>query len=145
VKAFNKDYDRAQFTGGNMAEGNMCDVLVVEDEPDTLRLAQKILENEHFIVKTAANGEDALQLIKRRGLMPRLILLDLMMPKGNGWFVLETLRKDEKYNKVKIIIFSVKAFNKDYDRAKALGADGYLTKPFSSDKLVEYLRDKLKS
>jgi CheY-like chemotaxis protein len=128
-----------------MAVENTCDVLVVEDEPDTLRLAQKILEKVHFVVKTAVNGEEALQLIKKRGLMPRLILLDLMMPNGNGWFVLETLRKDEKYNKVKIIIFSVKAFNKDYDRAKALGADGYLTKPFGSDKLVEYLKDKLKS
>jgi CheY-like chemotaxis protein len=128
-----------------MAAENTCDVLVVEDEPDTLRLAQKILEMENFVVKTAVNGDDALQLIKKRGLMPRLILLDLMMPKSDGWFVLETLKKDEKYKKIKIIIFSVKAFNKDYDRAKALGADGYLTKPFSGDKLVEHLRDKLKA
>jgi CheY-like chemotaxis protein len=128
-----------------MAAENTCDVLVVEDEPDTLRLAQKILEMENFNVKTAVNGDDALQLIKKRGLMPRLILLDLMMPKSDGWFVLETLKKDEKYKKIKIIIFSVKAFNKDYDRAKALGADGYLTKPFSGDKLVEHLRDKLKA
>ncbi len=128
-----------------MAAENTCDVLVVEDEPDTLRLAQKILEMENFNVKTAVNGDDALQLIKKRGLMPRLILLDLMMPKMDGWFVLETLKKDEKYKKIKIIIFSVKAFNKDYDRAKALGADGYLTKPFSGDKLVEHLREKLKT
>ncbi len=128
-----------------MASENTCDVLVVEDEPDTLRLAQKILEMANFSVKTAVNGDDALQLIKKRGLMPRLILLDLMMPKSDGWFVLETLKKDEKYKKIKIIIFSVKAFNKDYDRAKALGADGYLTKPFSGDGLVERLREKLKS
>ncbi len=128
-----------------MAAENTCDVLVVEDEPDTLRLAQKILEMENFNVKTAVNGDDALQLIKKRGLMPRLILLDLMMPKMDGWFVLETLKKDEKKKKIKIIIFSVKAFNKDYDRAKALGADGYLTKPFSGDKLVEHLREKLKT
>ncbi len=126
-----------------MASENTCDVLVVEDEPDTLRLAQKVLEMANFSVRTAVNGDDALQLIKKRGLMPRLILLDLMMPKSDGWFVLETLKKDEKYKKIKIVIFSVKAFNKDYDRAKALGADGYLTKPFSGDNLVEQLRKKL--
>ncbi len=128
-----------------MAAENTCDVLVVEDEPDTLRLAQKVLEMANFSVRTAVNGDDALQLIKKRGLMPRLILLDLMMPKSDGWFVLETLKKDEKYKKIKIVIFSVKAFNKDYDRARNLGADGYLTKPFSGDNLVEQLRKKLTS
>ncbi len=128
-----------------MATENTCDILVVEDEPDTLRLAQKVLEMADFSVKTAVNGDDALQLIKKRGLMPRLILLDLMMPKSDGWFVLETLKKDEKYKKIKIVIFSVKAFNKDYERAKQLGADGYLTKPFSGDNLVEQLRKKLSS
>ncbi len=128
-----------------MAAENTCDVLVVEDEPDTLRLAQKVLEMANFTVRTAGNGDDALQLIKKRGLMPRLILLDLMMPKADGWFVLETLKKDEKYKKIKIVIFSVKAFTKDYERAKSLGADGYLTKPFSGDNLVEQLRKKLAS
>jgi CheY-like chemotaxis protein len=128
-----------------MSAEPLCDVLVVDDEPDTLRLAQKILEMENFTVRTAINGEEALQLIKKRGVIPRLILLDLMMPKSDGWFVLETLKKDEKYKKIKIVLFTVKAFTKDFERAKALGAEGYITKPFSGDKLVENIRERLKS
>src|SRR4030042_5176335 len=104
-----------------MSSEPSCDIIVVDDEPDTLRLAQKILEMENFTVKTAVNGEDALQLIKKRGVIPRLMLLDIMMPKSDGWTVLETLKKDEKYKKIKIVLFTVKAFTKDIDRAKALG------------------------
>ncbi|OLS12407.1 MAG: response regulator receiver protein [Promethearchaeota archaeon CR_4] len=128
-----------------MSSEPSCDIIVVDDEPDTLRLAQKILEMENFTVKTAVNGEDALQLIKKRGVIPRLMLLDIMMPKSDGWTVLETLKKDEKYKKIKIVLFTVKAFTKDIDRAKALGADGYITKPFSGDKLIENIRERLKS
>jgi len=128
-----------------MSAEPLCDVLVVDDEPDTLHLAQKILEKENFTVRTAANGEEALQLIKKRGVIPRLMLLDIMMPRGDGWFVLETLKKDEKYKKIIFILFTVKGFTKDFERAKALGADGYITKPFSGDGLVENIRERLKS
>ena len=122
-----------------------CDILVVDDEHDTFYIAQKILEKENFTVRTAANGEEALQLIKKRGVIPRLMLLDIMMPRGDGWFVLETLKKDEKYKKIIIVLFTVKGFMKDIERAKALGADGYITKPFTADKLVENVRERLKS
>jgi DNA-binding response OmpR family regulator len=119
------------------------DVLVVDDEPDTLLLAQKILEMENFTVKTAPNGEEALRLIKKRGVIPRLMLLDVMMPKQDGFSVLQTLKSDDKYKSIIIILFTVKTFTKDIEHAKELGADGYIVKPFSGDKLIEQIKEKL--
>lgn len=121
------------------------DIFVVDNDPDTLLLVQRILEMENYSVKTAQNGEEALRLIKKRGVFPRLILLDVMMPKMDGFSVLQILKSDEKYATIKVVLFTVKAFTKDYDRAKELGADGYITKPFSGDKLIEYIREKLES
>jgi len=119
------------------------DVLVVDDEPDTLLIAQKRLEMENFTVKTAPNGEEALRLIKKRGVIPRLILLDVMMPKQDGFSVLQTLKSDEKYKDIIVILFTVKAFAKDYERAKELGADGYIVKPFSGDNLIKQIKEKM--
>ncbi|OLS14433.1 MAG: response regulator receiver protein [Promethearchaeota archaeon CR_4] len=121
-----------------------CDVLVVDDEIDTLFLARKILEKNNYTVKTATNGMEALGMIRKGTALPRLILLDLMMPKGDGWYVLETLKKNEELKSIKVIIFTVKSFTKDIDKAKALGADNYLTKPFRAEKLVEFVRERLK-
>ncbi|OLS14434.1 MAG: response regulator receiver protein [Promethearchaeota archaeon CR_4] len=121
-----------------------CDVLVVDDEPDTLLLARRILEMDKYTVKTAANGMEALDMIRKGIALPRLILLDIMMPKGDGWYVLEALKKDEHLKTIKVTIFTVKAFTKDYDKAKALGADSYITKPFRGEKLLEHIREKLK-
>ncbi len=126
-----------------MLEAPNCDVLVVDDEPDTLLLARKLLELEKFKVKTANNGEEALELISKRKVFPRLVLLDIMMPKGDGWYVLEALKHDEALKSIKVIIFTVKAFTKDSERAKSMGADGYLTKPFRGEKLLQYVREKL--
>jgi len=75
--------------------------------------------------------------------IPRLMLLDVMMPKQDGFSVLQTLKADEKYKDIIVILFTVKAFTKDYERAKELGADGYIVKPFSGDKLIEQIREKL--
>ncbi len=122
-----------------------CDVLVVDDEPDTLLLARKLLELEKFTVQTATNGEKALELLVSRKVMPRLMLLDIMMPNGDGWYVLESLKRDEKLKAIKVVIFTVKAFAKDSERAKAMGAEGYITKPFRGEKLIQYVREKLNS
>jgi two-component system sensor histidine kinase ChiS len=120
-----------------------CDVFVVDDEPDTVLLAKKLLELGKFKVQTATSGEEALDLISKRKVFPRLILLDIMMPNGDGWFVLEKLKRDEALKSIKVIIFTVKQFTKDSERAKSLGADGYITKPFRGEKLLQYVREKI--
>ncbi len=120
-----------------------CDVLVVDDERDTLLLARKLLELEKFTVKTATNGEEAIELLSQHRIFPRLILLDIMMPKGDGWYVLEALQRNEAFKSIKVVIFTVKAPTKDSERAKSLGAIGYITKPFRGERLVGYVREKL--
>lgn len=120
-----------------------CDVLVVDDERDTLLLARKLLELEKYTVKTATNGEEALELLTKHGVIPRLILLDIMMPKGDGWYVLEALQQNDLLKGIKVVIFTVKAPTKDSERAKSLGAIGYITKPFRGEKLIGYVREKL--
>ncbi len=124
-------------------EAPNCDVMVVDDERDTLLLARKLLELEKFTVKTATNGEEAIELLSKQRIFPRLILLDIMMPKGDGWYVLETLQQNEMYKGIKVVIFTVKAPTRDSERAKALGAVGYITKPFKGETLIHYIREKL--
>ncbi len=126
-----------------MIDAPTCDVLVVDDERDTLLLARKLLELEKFKVKTASNGEEALELLSKNGVIPRLILLDIMMPKGDGWYVLEALQHNESYKRIKVVIFTVKAPTRDSERAKALGAVGYITKPFKGETLIQYIKEKL--
>jgi CheY-like chemotaxis protein len=120
-----------------------CDVFVVDDEPDTVLLAKKLLELGKFKVQTATSGEEALDLISKHKVIPRLILLDIMMPNGDGWSVLEALKRKEAFKSIKVIIFTVKQFTKDSERAKSLGADGYITKPFRGEKLLQYVREKI--
>ncbi|HMF31843.1 MAG TPA: response regulator [Candidatus Lokiarchaeia archaeon] len=120
-----------------------CDVLVVDDELDTCMLARKILELENFSVLTAINGEEALQLVQEQGIIPRVILLDLLLPPSGGFTVLETLKGDERFQSIKIIIFTAKNLSADIERAKELGADGYITKPFSGEGLVRKIREKM--
>jgi CheY-like chemotaxis protein len=120
-----------------------CDVLVVDDETDTVFLAQRILERENFTVMTASNGEEALQLIQEQNLFPRLILLDIQMPRVDGLKVLETLRADDRFDGIIILIFTIRNVTKDAELAKQLGADGYITKPFKAASLVKTIREKL--
>ena len=109
----------AQMTGVSPIESNV-DVLVVDDETRHPALNPKNSELENFSVKTAQDGEEALRLIKKRGVFPRLILLDVMMPKMDGFSVLQILKSDEKYASIKVVLFTVKSFTKDYDRARSL-------------------------
>jgi CheY-like chemotaxis protein len=118
-------------------------ILVVDDEPDTVRLTKKILENENFEVKTSFNGNDALKLIERIFNDIDLILLDIMMPGKSGFSVLEELKNDERFKKIPVICFTIKNFNEDVQKAKKLGAIGYLTKPFAGKDLIKYIKEKL--
>jgi len=107
-------------------------ILIVDDEPRNLRILEKILE-QHELEK-AVDGEQALQLLDE--FKPELILLDGMMPGMSGIDVCEKLKMDEKYQHIKIIIVSGKASEVDFKEAAEVGADGYVTKPFTVDELL---------
>ncbi len=108
-------------------------VLVAEDEPHLLRLVQFRLEREGYDVVTATDGQSALESVYER--RPDLCLLDVVMPRRSGWEVLTELRGDERSRDLKVIMLTARATDADIATGMRLGADDYLTKPFSPQDL----------
>ena len=109
-------------------------VLVVDDEPDIVALVAYHLAKAGFRISTATTGEDALEQAKRD--MPSLVVLDLMLPGISGFEVLESLRRNASTQQVGVLMLTAKTEEPDRVRGLTLGADDYLTKPFSSAELV---------
>jgi two-component system response regulator VicR len=116
-------------------------ILIVDDEPDLLLTMRVILESEGFAPSLAADGETALRRIDEE--QPDVVLLDIMMPVLDGWFVLAELAG--RQSRPKVIVCSAKSSPVDMTRAKDLGADEYVTKPFEPDHLIRVIRDMLQS
>jgi DNA-binding response OmpR family regulator len=116
-------------------------VLIVDDEPDVLLTLRMILEAEGFDPALAADGETALRRIDDES--PDLVVLDIMMPVLDGWFVLAELAG--RQSRPKVVVCSAKSSPVDMTRAKDLGADEYVTKPFEPDHLIHVIRDMLQS
>ena len=104
----------------------MAKILFIEDEPALQHATTQILSEEGYTPLTALDGETGLQLAKKE--LPDLILLDLVMPRKNGFEVLEELKKDPKTAAIPVIILSNLEGNADIERALALGATTYLVK-----------------
>ena len=108
-------------------------VLVADDEPHLLRLVKFRLEREGYEVLTAADGEAALKAVREE--KPDLCVLDVMMPKRSGFDVLREMRADESCANIKVIMLTARAQDRDVDVGFSLGADDYITKPFSPQEL----------
>ena len=113
-------------------------VLVVDDDAVIRQLICVNLELEGYDVHTAEDGEDA--LAKVREVDPKVITLDIMMPRLDGWETAERLRNDPATAHIKVILLSARAQEADLRRGKGIGVDMYLTKPFDPDELVEAVR-----
>ncbi|MCA0377397.1 MAG: response regulator transcription factor [Gemmatimonadetes bacterium] len=109
-------------------------ILVVDDEPDIVALVAYHLAKAGFRVATASSGQEALELARRE--RPSLIVLDLMLPGLSGFDVLEQLRADEQTREVAVLMLTARREEPDRIRGLSLGADDYLTKPFSPAELV---------
>ena len=109
-------------------------VLVVDDEPDIVALVAYHLARAGYRVSTAASGADALDVTRRE--RPSLVVLDLMLPDLSGYEVLEQLRADEATRGVAVLMLTARREEADRIRGLSLGADDYLTKPFSPQELV---------
>ena len=118
-------------------------ILIVDDEPDIVNLTEKFLKLGNFETITCGNGRDALEIIEERYEKIALVLLDIMMPGTSGYSVLKTIKENEKFKHILVVLFTVKSFNEDIQKGKKLGADGYLTKPFSGKELLKYVQEKL--
>ena len=122
-----------------MATGAAGPILVVEDDQDIRETIATVLGEEGYAVVVAANGAEAIEILRRDGAQrPRFILLDLMMPVMNGWELNELLRKDVDLSMIPVVVLSGDATVTD--RADDLGAAAVLRKPVSLAKLLEVVR-----
>ena len=112
----------------------MSKILVVDDEPDAIELIKFNLKAAGYEIITAADGEEALK--KARASLPDLIILDLMLPEVDGLEVCKILRRDTRVSATPIIMLTAKAAEIDRVLGLELGADDYVTKPFSPRELV---------
>ena len=116
-------------------------ILVVDDEEVTTELAKKFLEKHGFIVSCAYDGEEALKLAHSEN--PDLILLDVMLPRIDGFEVCKRLKKEEQFKKIPILMFTAKGLSRDIEKGQEVGADEYIIKPFSGKALVATIRKHL--
>lgn len=118
-------------------------ILVVDDEPDAVELIAFNLKGAGYDVVSAADGEEALK--KARALLPALVILDLMLPEVDGLEVCKILRRDQNTSGIPIIMLTAKAGEIDRVLGLELGADDYVTKPFSPRELVLRVKRLLRS
>ena len=116
-------------------------VLIVDDEPNIVLSLEFLMNKAGFDVAVARDGEEALAQVAAFG--PDLVLLDIMMPKKSGYEVCEILRSDPARAGMKIVMLSAKGRDTEVAKGLALGADAYMTKPFSTRELVDKVRNLL--
>jgi DNA-binding response OmpR family regulator len=109
-------------------------ILIVEDEPGVSVAIQFLMEQQGHNVLIAERGEDALDLVYKY--KPDLVLLDIMLPGISGWEVCEIIRLNPDYRNVKIVFLTARNTEVETAKGLALGADAYITKPFSNDRLI---------
>jgi two-component system, OmpR family, alkaline phosphatase synthesis response regulator PhoP len=120
----------------------MSYILVVEDEPDILELIRYNLEKEGYTVDGVMSGEAALERAEQR--VPRLIVLDLMLPGVDGWEVCRTLKNDPRFRTVPVMMLTARTEDSDVVAGLEVGADDYVTKPFNPKVLVARVRAALR-
>jgi two-component system, OmpR family, alkaline phosphatase synthesis response regulator PhoP len=118
-------------------------VLVVDDEPDVLLLCRVNLEFEGYEVIEAADGEEAMERVRAH--RPDVVLLDVMMPKMDGWQVLAAIKDDPELADIPVVMLTAKVQDQDQIRGWSQGAADYITKPFSPLALSQVLQDVLET
>ena len=116
-------------------------ILVVDDEIYIVHILEFTLTMEGYEVLTAADGEEALRRLEQD--RPDLVVLDIMMPKVDGYEVLRRIRADEEFRQLPVILLSAKGRPIDRETGLEIGADDYIVKPFSPRRLLEKIQDLL--
>lgn len=116
----------------------MIDILIAEDEPAILDPVSFILERAGWRVETVTDGEAALNSVRRRP--PRLLVLDIMLPRRSGLDVLRTVRADPGLADIPVLILTARGQSHDRQLALDLRADGFITKPFANDAVIDEVR-----
>jgi DNA-binding response OmpR family regulator len=117
------------------------EILIVDDEPNVIVPVQFLMEQQGYRVMTAERGEDALDLIYHY--KPDLVILDIMLPGIDGYEICEIVRLNPNYRNIKIIFLTAKGRETEIAKGLALGADAYITKPYSNAELVAKVKELL--
>ena len=117
------------------------EILIVDDEPSIVVPIQFLMEQQGYNVLVAENGEDALDVIYKY--KPDLILLDIMLPRIDGYEVCEIVRLNPDYRDTKIIFLTAKGREVEIAKGLALGANAYIVKPFSNTELIAKVKELL--
>ena len=113
-------------------------MLVVEDEPNIVLSLEYVIKEAGYEVRVARDGEEALKAVEEAA--PDLILLDVMIPKRDGYDVCQTIRANPAWNDVNIIMLTARGREVEREKGLALGADAYITKPFSTRETTDRLK-----
>ena len=116
-------------------------VLIADDEPNIVVSLEYLLKRAGYTVLVARDGQEAIDTIRRE--RPALVLLDVMMPKKSGHEVCAELRADEALRGTLVLMLSAKGRDTDVDKGLGVGADAYMTKPFSTKELAAKVAEML--
>lgn len=116
-------------------------ILIADDEPNILISLEFLMKREGYEVKLARDGQEAVEAILAH--RPDLVLLDVMMPRKSGFDVCQEIRSHEQVKDTRILMLTAKGRDTDVAKGLALGANAYMTKPFSTRELVEKVREML--
>lgn len=116
-------------------------ILIVDDEPNIVISLEFLMQQSGYDVSVARDGEEALR--QMTAFQPDLVLLDVMLPLRNGFEVCQKIRENRVWDRVKLVMLSAKGRELEVTKGLALGADAYITKPFSTRELIERVRSLL--
>lgn len=122
---------------GRQKEGRSR-VLIVEDEPHIIESLSFVLGREGFLVSSALDGEAAVEVLRRDP--PDLVILDVMLPRLNGFEVLKLAKADPALKAIPVIVLTAKGQQQDRRLAEEIGSDGFMTKPFSNRDVIDNVR-----
>ena len=124
----------AHASGGILA----IDILIAEDEPSILESLDFILRRAGWSISSVTDGDAVLDAVRR--LRPRLVVLDVMLPKRSGFDVLKQIRANAELKAMPVLILTAKGQQQDRRTAEELGADGFVTKPYANAEVVGAVR-----
>ena len=116
-------------------------VLIADDEPNIVISLEFLLEQDGYRVLVARDGNEALEAIERE--VPDLVLLDVMLPRLSGYDVCQRIRENPAWTKIRVIMLTARGREVEVTKGLALGADAYVTKPFSTRDLLDQVRRQL--
>ncbi len=116
-------------------------VLIADDEPNIVISLEYLMKRAGYQVSIARDGQEALDALRRE--RPRLVLLDVMMPRKSGHEVCQELRADEQIKDTLVLMLTAKGRDTDVDKGLGVGADAYMTKPFATKELVAKVAEML--